>query len=72
MQFPLNKMTLLIWCAAAASKSHITLTELPMFDWTHDELPQPTTDLATLKADIDEFGYCLVADAIAPEQLAVA
>ena len=43
-----------------------------MFDWTYEELPQPTTDLDTLQANIDEFGYCLVADAIAPNQLAVA
>ena len=41
-----------------------------MFDWTHDELPQPSTDLATLTANIDEFGYCLVKDALQPEQLA--
>lgn len=41
-----------------------------MFDWTHDELPQPTTDLATLNANIDEFGYCLVKDALQPDQLA--
>ena len=43
-----------------------------MFDWTHEELPQPTTDVATLQSNIDEFGYCLVAEAIAPEQLAIA
>ena len=43
-----------------------------MFDWTYEELPQPTTDLATLNANIDEFGYCLVADAISPEQIAIA
>ena len=42
-----------------------------MFDWTHEELPQPTTDLDALKSNIDEFGYCLVKDAIAPDQLAV-
>ena len=40
-----------------------------MFKWTHEELPQPTSDLAKLKADIDEFGYCLVKDAIDPDQL---
>ena len=43
-----------------------------MFDWTYDELPQATTDLPTLKANIDEFGYCLVAEAIAPAQLKAA
>ena len=40
-----------------------------MFDWTHDQLPQPTSDLATLQGDIDEFGYCLVKDALVPDQL---
>ena len=43
-----------------------------MFDWTHEELPQATTDVATLQANIDDFGYCLVKDAIPPEQLAAA
>ncbi len=43
-----------------------------MFDWTHEELPQPTTDVATLQSNIDEFGYCLVKDAIAPAQLTAA
>ena len=43
-----------------------------MFKWTHDELPQPTNDPAALKTDIDEFGYCLVKDAITPEQLGAA
>ncbi|MCY3781913.1 MAG: phytanoyl-CoA dioxygenase family protein [Chloroflexi bacterium] len=43
-----------------------------MFEWTYEELPQPTTDLATLQSNIDEFGYCLVKDAITPGQLAVA
>ena len=43
-----------------------------MFNWTHDELPQATTDIATLSANIDEFGYCLVKDAMTPDQLAVA
>ncbi|MCY3573273.1 MAG: phytanoyl-CoA dioxygenase family protein [Chloroflexi bacterium] len=41
-----------------------------MFTWTPDELPQPTTDLATLKANIDEYGYCLLKDALPPEPLA--
>ena len=43
-----------------------------MFNWTHDELPQPTTDIATLQANIDEFGYCLVKDAMTPDQVAAA
>ena len=43
-----------------------------MFDWTHEELPQPATDLATLQSDIDSFGYCLVKDAIPATQLAAA
>ena len=41
-----------------------------MFEWTYEELPQPTTDPNTLKSNIDEFGYCLVADAIPADQLA--
>ncbi len=41
-----------------------------MFEWAYEELPQPTTDLDSLKSNIDEFGYCLVADAISPDQLA--
>ena len=43
-----------------------------MFEWTHDELPKATKDHATLKSDIDAFGYCLMEDAIAPDQLAAA
>jgi ectoine hydroxylase-related dioxygenase (phytanoyl-CoA dioxygenase family) len=35
-------------------------------------LPQPSTELAALQSDIDEFGYCLVADAVSADQLAVA
>ena len=31
------------------------------------KLPQPTTDLTQAKADIDEFGYCLLANAIADD-----
>ena len=38
-----------------------------MLDWTQGELPQPTTDVATLKSNIDEFGYCLLQDALPPE-----
>jgi ectoine hydroxylase-related dioxygenase (phytanoyl-CoA dioxygenase family) len=30
-------------------------------------LPQPVLDLAEAKADLEQHGYCLVADAIAPE-----
>ena len=43
-----------------------------MFDWTYEELPQLTTDVETLQSNIDEFGYCLVKDAIPADQLAVA
>ncbi len=31
-------------------------------------LPQPTTDLEQQKADLDEFGYCIVADALSPDE----
>jgi hypothetical protein len=37
--------------------------------WTENELPNATSDLEKLKSDIDEFGYCIVADAIAEEQV---
>ena len=32
-------------------------------------LPRPTTDLEQLKADLDEHGYCIVADALSPEEV---
>lgn len=41
-----------------------------MFDWSYEELPKPTANLETAKANIDEFGYCLLADALPAEQLA--
>jgi hypothetical protein len=40
-----------------------------MRNWTNDELPRATSDLETLKADMDEFGYCVVANAIGEEQV---
>jgi hypothetical protein len=40
-----------------------------MKNWIDDELPRATSDLETLKADIDEFGYCIVANAIGEEQV---
>ena len=43
-----------------------------MFDWSYEELPKPTANLETAKANIDEFGYCLLADAMPAEQLAAA
>lgn len=33
-------------------------------------LPQPTTDLDSAKLDLDIYGYCLVANAMAPEETA--
>jgi ectoine hydroxylase-related dioxygenase (phytanoyl-CoA dioxygenase family) len=35
-----------------------------MKNWTDDELPRATTDLSRLKSDMDEFGYCIIAEAI--------
>ena len=32
-------------------------------------LPRPTTELDQLKADLDEHGYCIVADALSPEEV---
>lgn len=37
--------------------------------WTEQELPKPTTDLATGKADLDRFGYCILAEALPEPQL---
>ena len=39
-------------------------------DGARDDLPRPTRDAARLTADLDRHGYCLVADALAPEQVA--
>jgi ectoine hydroxylase-related dioxygenase (phytanoyl-CoA dioxygenase family) len=35
----------------------------------HADLPKPTRDLARVKADIDRFGYSLVAEALSPSEL---
>jgi len=40
-----------------------------MKNWTNDELPKATSNLEKLKADINEFGFCVVADAIGPNQV---
>ncbi|MEM7018151.1 MAG: phytanoyl-CoA dioxygenase family protein [Pseudomonadota bacterium] len=34
------------------------------------ELPQPNTDPDQLRADLEAFGFCLIADALSPEKLA--
>ena len=34
------------------------------------ELPQTSSDLETLRRDLEKFGYCLVKDALAAAQLA--
>ena len=33
------------------------------------DLPQPTADLTLAKANLDQFGYCLVANALNPEKI---
>ena len=33
------------------------------------ELPQPTDDPSQLRADLVDWGYCLVSDALSPAQL---
>ena len=38
--------------------------------WTSTDLPRPTTDLAQAERDLDDWGYCILADALSPEQLA--
>ena len=40
-----------------------------MTSTTTNDLPQPTTDLALAKANLDDFGYCLVADALTEEEV---
>jgi ectoine hydroxylase-related dioxygenase (phytanoyl-CoA dioxygenase family) len=37
--------------------------------WEHKNLPQPTKDIQQLRSDLVEWGYCLVEDAIVPEQV---
>ena len=41
-----------------------------MSRWTADELPTPTSDPERLLADIDAWGYCLMADALDGRQIA--
>jgi ectoine hydroxylase-related dioxygenase (phytanoyl-CoA dioxygenase family) len=48
-------------------KAVATTREVP---WDPEALPKHTQDEARLIADMDEWGYCLVADALSPEQLA--
>jgi ectoine hydroxylase-related dioxygenase (phytanoyl-CoA dioxygenase family) len=38
--------------------------------WQPDELPKPTQDVAQLTSDMDRWGYCLIAEAVPPDQLA--
>ena len=40
-----------------------------MTSTTKNDLPQPTTDLSLAKAHLDEFGYCLLANALTPKQV---
>ena len=40
-----------------------------MTSTTKNDLPQPTTDLNLAKAHLDEFGYCLLANALTPKQV---
>jgi hypothetical protein len=41
-----------------------------MTDTNFENLPRPTTDLEMAKAHLDEFGYCLIAEALSPEMIA--
>jgi ectoine hydroxylase-related dioxygenase (phytanoyl-CoA dioxygenase family) len=34
------------------------------------ELPKPTKDMAQAKADLDQYGFCLIAEALTPEETA--
>ncbi len=40
-----------------------------MASWRPDELPVLRTDLAALRRDLDGYGYCLVAEALATDQI---
>ena len=40
-----------------------------MTSTTKNDLPQPTTDLNLAKTHLDEFGYCLLANALTPKQV---
>ncbi len=40
-----------------------------MTSTTKNDLPQPTADLSIAKAHLDEFGYCLLANALTPKQV---
>lgn len=39
---------------------------------THESLPVATRDLEQARRDLDRFGYCLIADALSPDELAAA
>ena len=36
--------------------------------WKDFSLPQPTKDITQLRSDLHEWGYCLIEDALSPEQ----
>ena len=36
-----------------------------------NNLPQPTTNLTIAETNLDEFGYCLIADALSREEVAI-
>jgi ectoine hydroxylase-related dioxygenase (phytanoyl-CoA dioxygenase family) len=38
--------------------------------WKDVDLPTPTKDIRKLRADLKQWGYCLIQDALSPEQLA--
>ena len=40
-----------------------------MDHWAHETLPQATSDVGQLTRDLDTYGYCLIADAIAEADL---
>ena len=38
-------------------------------NWDGVDLPEPTADVNQLRADMADWGYCLVKEAVSPEQL---
>ncbi len=39
--------------------------------WCNNELPKPSASLDVLKADLDDFGYCIIEKVLDEERLSV-
>ena len=47
----------------------VATLDFPELTYDPAELPKATTDRARAKADLDRWGYCLIKDALTPEQV---